>query len=183
MSTFWKLLRGSFFWTRPFPDAWVIAIATLGFGRHVKAPGTWGSLVGLLFYTVFFAKSPWLFCAILAAVSLYVAAAFCDEAEKRMRQTDPGAVILDEVVVMPLVFLGLSAMPQGILPYWAVLLMGFAFFRLFDIVKPFGIGRLQRLPGGIGVVADDVAAALASCVLLHVVVMALAWWQSAHAAV
>ena len=183
MNAFWKLVRGSFFWTRILPDSWVIGIATLWFGRSVKAPGTWGSLAGLLFYTVFFARSHWLFCAILGAVSLYVAAALCDEAEKRLHQTDPGAVILDEVVAMPLVYLGLSALPQGILPYWAVLLMGFALFRLFDIVKPFGIARLQRLPGGIGVVADDVAAGLASCVVLHLGIMALVWWQGAHAAV
>jgi phosphatidylglycerophosphatase A len=49
-----------------------------------------------------------------------------------------------------------------------VLLAGFALFRLFDIAKPFGIRRLQALPAGWGVVADDVAAALASCATLHI---------------
>jgi phosphatidylglycerophosphatase A len=44
---------------------------------------------------------------------------------------------------------------------------GFALFRLFDIAKPFGISRLQRLPGGWGVVIDDLAAALVACAVLH----------------
>jgi phosphatidylglycerophosphatase A len=76
-------------------------------------------------------------------------------------------VVLDEFIVIPLCFLGWQSL-DGHLPYWAILLAGFALFRFFDIVKPLGIGRLQRLPGGWGVVADDVGAALAACATLHV---------------
>jgi phosphatidylglycerophosphatase A len=50
---------------------------------------------------------------------------------------------------------------------WAALGAGFALFRFFDIVKPLGIKRLQHLPGGWGVVVDDVVAALAACATLH----------------
>jgi phosphatidylglycerophosphatase A len=50
---------------------------------------------------------------------------------------------------------------------WPVVLAGFVLFRIYDIKKPFGISRLQNLPGGIGCVADDLAAALAACVSLH----------------
>ena len=50
---------------------------------------------------------------------------------------------------------------------WPVLIAGFVLFRLFDIFKPFGISKLQNLPGGLGCVADDLAAALASCIVLH----------------
>lgn len=182
MSSFFKWLRASFFWARMLPSSWVVGVATLGFGRHVKAPGTWGSVAGLLFYTVFFARSTPVFCAVLAVLAIYVAAAFCDEAEVRMGQTDPGAIILDEVVAMPLVFLGLQVWAERApVPYWAMLLIGFLFFRLFDIVKPFGIKRLQKWPGGIGVVGDDVVAALASCVALHITLMALFYWQNSAA--
>ncbi|MCX6943233.1 MAG: phosphatidylglycerophosphatase A, partial [Opitutales bacterium] len=73
---------------------------------------------------------------------------------------------LDEVVAMPLCFLGWPAL-AGSLPVWAVLLAGFALFRFYDILKPLGIRRLQDLPGGWGVVVDDLAAALASCATLH----------------
>jgi len=75
-------------------------------------------------------------------------------------------VILDEFVVMPLCFLGWRSL-VGPLPPWAVFLTGFALFRFFDILKPLGIRRLQDLPGGWGVVVDDVAAALASCAVMH----------------
>lgn len=178
MSTLFKILRASFAWTKLLPAAWVVGVATLGFGRHVKAPGTWGSLVGLLFYTVFFAHSSVSFCIILAVAAIYVAAAFCDEAELRMGEIDPGSVILDEVAAMPLVFLGLSLWQADMpLPFWGVMLLGFAFFRLFDILKPFGIARLQKWPGGVGIMADDVAAALAACVSLHVILIAVFYWH------
>jgi phosphatidylglycerophosphatase A len=76
-------------------------------------------------------------------------------------------VILDEFVVMPLCFLDWRMLVDP-LPQWAVFLTGFALFRFFDILKPFGIRRLQDLPGGWGVVMDDVAAALASCAVMHI---------------
>ena len=75
-------------------------------------------------------------------------------------------MILDEFVVVPLCFLGWPAL-AAVVPAWVVFVLGFALFRLFDITKPFGIYSLQDLPGGWGVVVDDVAAALAACVVLH----------------
>ena len=72
---------------------------------------------------------------------------------------------------MPLCFIGWQWLPAEWVERWpwAIFLGGFALFRLFDIAKPFGIARLQSLPGGWGVVADDFAAALASCASLHLV--------------
>jgi phosphatidylglycerophosphatase A len=69
-------------------------------------------------------------------------------------------------VAIPLCFLGWPAL-VAVVPVWVALLAGFALFRLFDIAKPLGIARLQRLPGGWGVVVDDLAAALAACATLH----------------
>ncbi len=183
MSAFLKILRGSFFWTRVFPSGFVNAVASLGFGGKVKAPGTWGSAAGLLFYTVFFQNSTVLFCAVLGAVSIYLACAFCDESEKRLGAHDPGRIILDEFVAMPLVFLGVQAwVGRGILPVWGILLLGFALFRLFDVFKPFGIRGIQKLPGGVGVVMDDVAAALWACVTLHMALFAVSYFSNAPAA-
>jgi phosphatidylglycerophosphatase A len=85
----------------------------------------------------------------------------------RLRARDPGKIVLDEVVAIPLCFLGWRTL-LGAAPAWVLLLAGFLLFRLFDIVKPFGISGLQRLPAGWGVVADDFAAALAACATLHV---------------
>jgi phosphatidylglycerophosphatase A len=165
-------------WPRFLPSNLVLAVATLGpLGRRTRAPGTWGSAAGLLYFTVFFWSFggwPWsgFWTALFSLPGLYFAVAFCGEAEFRLGRHDPGEVILDEFTVMPLCFLGWPAVAR-VWPPWAVFIGGFLLFRLFDIAKPFGIRKLQDLPAGWGIVIDDVAAALAACVLLHV--SALAW--------
>jgi phosphatidylglycerophosphatase A len=154
-------------WPRFLPTETVLACATLGpIGRRLKAPGTWGSVAGLLYFTVVFYPLGWFATLLLAGIGAYVAVAICGEAEFRLGRRDPGEVILDEFVAMPLCFLGWPALVDPA-PPWAVFIVGFALFRLFDIIKPFGIGRLQALPGGWGVVADDLAAALATCGVMH----------------
>lgn len=155
-------------WTRGLPTKLVVGCATLGpLGRRLPAPGTWGSLAGLLYFVVFFQYGPLGALLVASAIGAYLAVAFCGEAEGRLRAQDPGEIVLDEFVAMPLCFVGWEDVAR-VWPSWAVLWAGFALFRLYDIVKPFGIRRLQALPGGWGVVADDIAAALAACATLHV---------------
>jgi len=168
-------------WPRFLSTQTVLAVATLGpVGRRLPAPGTWGSAAGLLYFTVFFDRSPLEGVAgnlILSAFGAYIAVAFCGEAEFRMGRKDPGEVILDEFVAMPLCFLGWPHM-LGPLPAWAVFLAGFAIFRVFDIFKPLGISKLQDLPAGWGIVIDDTAAALATCATLHL--LHLLWSVFGH---
>lgn len=160
------------FWTRFLPTSLVINLATLGpVGRMKKAPGTWGSLVGLIYYAVFFYSAPTITFIFLATLSIYISVAICDAAEKRLQMRDPGMIILDEVVAVPLVFIGIGG-NTGLIAQnggWPVMLAGFALFRLFDVFKPLGIVRLQNLEGGLGCVADDIASALAACLCLQIV--------------
>lgn len=146
--------------------AWVW-IACLGpVGRRLPAPGTWGSLVGLALAA---AVVPVLSSAWLGSTVLLVALPavwICGAAERGLGRSDPGEVILDEVVAMPLCFLGWARLETLAMP-WMIFAAGFALFRLFDITKPLGIARLQRLPGGWGVLADDLAAALVAGACLH----------------
>ncbi len=167
-------------WPRFLPASFVLGCATLGpIGRRLPAPGTWGSAAGLIYVTVMFFPLSfgwrWAGYLLLCAAGLYLAVAMCGEAEFRIGRKDPGEVILDEFAVMPLCFLGWPAL-LGPAPVWVIMLAGFAFFRLFDIAKPLGISRLQDLPGGWGIVIDDVAAALAACVTLHLAVWAWRTW-------
>lgn len=156
-------------WPRIFSSRVVCLLATLGpLGTRLPAPGTWGSLAGLLYFAVFFRTARWEVVFAWTVLASYLAVGICGEAAKRMGREDPGEVNLDEFVVMPLVFLGWRSGAGAVWPEWAVLLAGFGLFRLFDVVKPFGIARLQRWPGGWGVVADDFAAALAAGGVLHV---------------
>jgi len=161
-------------WPRFLPTSMVLAFATVGpFGRMRKAPGTWGSVAGLLYFTVFFHGLGVVGTLIFSALGIYFAVAMCGEAEFRLAQRDPGGVVLDEFVAMPLCFLGwpsLAALLPSWSAPWSLFIGGFALFRFFDVLKPLGIARLQDLPDGWGVVADDVAAALAACITLHVIV-------------
>jgi phosphatidylglycerophosphatase A len=154
-------------WPRFLPGGLVIACATLGpVGRRLPAPGTWGSLAGLLYFVVFFQHAGIGAILIASVIGGYLAVGLCGEAEVRLRRRDPGEIVLDEVLAIPLCFLGWRTL-LGLAPAWLLLLAGFALFRLYDIVKPFGIARLQSLPAGWGVVADDFAAALLACATLH----------------
>ena len=160
-------------WARWLPAKFVVATATLGpLGTRLPAPGTWGSLAGVLYTLVFFGRIGWVPTLLITVALSYVAVGLTGEASRRLGKNDPGEVNLDEFIVMPLVFLGWQSGTLASWPPWAVLGAGFGFFRLFDILKPFGIARLQRWPGGWGIVADDFVAALAACGTLH-----LAGWR------
>lgn len=155
-------------WPRIFSTRFVCAVATLGpLGRRLPAPGTWGSLAGLLYFALVFRHSRWEVIFAWTVLLGYVAVAFCGDAARRLGKTDPGEVNLDEFIVMPLVFLGWRTGYAAALPEWVALAAGFALFRFYDILKPLGIARLQSWPGGWGIVVDDFAAALAACGTLH----------------
>ncbi len=159
-------------WLRLAPSRYIIAMATLGpVGRVRKGPGTAGTVVGLLWFTLIFWNANPIVYLIVGGLSVLFAVAVCGEAEVRMGKMDPPEVVLDEFVSVPFCFLGLQPFlnaPEG--KAWAVVLAGFVLFRIFDIAKPFGIKRLQNYHGGWGVVADDLAAAFATCLCLHVLV-------------
>ena len=89
-------------------------------------------------------------------------------AERSLGGKDPGAIVIDEVAGMALSVLTLPLTP-------AVLSAGFGLFRVFDVVKPYPANALQRLPGGVGVMIDDVVAGLYALLLL-LAVRALVGW-------
>lgn len=151
------------------PSRWILNIATLGkVGFLGKMPGTNGSFVGLIYYTLFFHTLSPLAYLFWAGLTTYIACIICTQAEFLLGKKDPSCVILDEMVAIPFCFLGLQFQMQ-IYPVWVFMLLGFLLFRFFDIVKPLGIKKLQQLNGGLGIVIDDIAAALASCCCLHII--------------
>lgn len=164
-------------WPRVLSTKLVVGLATLGpLGTRLPAPGTWGSLAGVFYTLVFFGRIGWVPTLLVTIALSYVAVGVTGEAAQRMNRKDPGEVNLDEFIVMPLAYLGWQSGALAAWPTWLVLGAGFGLFRLFDILKPFGIARLQRWPGGWGIVADDFVAALAACGTLHLVAWLATWW-------
>jgi phosphatidylglycerophosphatase A len=157
-----------------------------GVGRIPLAPGTFGSVLGMLWFGLLLMTGKlWLFAAgTLAGIAVSVW--LCGAAEQRLRQTDPGSVVLDEIVAVPVCFLGWAIMVvchDGTLPAWTYfvapqtwpLTLGvFIACRVFDIAKPWPVRQSQSLPGGWGITVDDVLAA----VYVNVVVLLVAAGKS-----
>ncbi|MCK6481532.1 MAG: phosphatidylglycerophosphatase A [Planctomycetes bacterium] len=125
---------------------WVLSVGGLGFLPLV--PGTFGTVAGVLVALVTFGQGP--LHALLGACVLTVllGPAACRAAGRK----DPSSVVMDEVAGV-LLALAFTPDPTPLQAAW-----GFLFFRAFDILKPFPGRRLERLPGGWGILLDDLAA-------------------------
>jgi len=131
-----------------------LAVATaLGVGYVPFAPGTFGSLAGLAVYAaVRFTGSP--VAEIAAIVVVYLAGVWAaTAAETHFGHIDPGPVVIDEVLGM---LVTLALVPVSM----TGALVGFVLFRIFDVIKPPPCNALEKLPGGWGVMTDDLMAAL-----------------------
>ena len=141
-----------------------MAIATGMYSGYLpKAPGTWGSLVGLFLFFMLHTLSLPVYLAVVAGLFL-VGSFAAGEAEKIMDHKDPGLVVIDEIVGMLITMIAVPATPLA-------MALGFILFRIFDIAKPFPIGFIdQRFHGGLGIMLDDVMAGIYSLVVLQVLV-------------
>ena len=144
-----------------------VKLATLfGIGNVKYCPGTVGSFFGTILYAVTIRKVTILPRSLAMLFILILSLIICDVAEKIIKKHDPQEVILDEFVAMPFVFFGIEEYFSQKLSVAFIIIIGFIIFRIFDILKPFGINLLQKLPGGIGIVADDIVAAIYSNITL-----------------
>jgi phosphatidylglycerophosphatase A len=134
----------------------------LGLGLVTCSPGTVATLVEGMPLAWALSRLPgagWQ--ALTIAVLFGIGVPLATAAGRAMGgQKDNQAIVWDEIVTMPLVFL---AVPMA---NWKVALAGFLFHRLFDITKPPPCAQLERLPDGLGVMADDLMAAVYACAAL-----------------
>ena len=147
-------------------------LATLGpIGKKCPAPGTFGSFAGVLAVLLlsWSTQLPLLTIGLLFIPLILVGIPICTVAEKSIGRSDPCEVIWDEFASIPLVYIGLPASISLVNPremlVWLV--VGFIYFRIFDIIKPLGIKRIQHIGKGLGVMIDDVLAAVYAAGLLH----------------
>lgn len=161
----------------PQPARWTPAVwaATgLGFGLSPVAPGTVGALWGLPLAWGLGQTPLWVQLAVIVVICL-LGIPLCTRAARDLGgKKDPGAIVWDEIVSMPITFL-LVPMTSP-----AVVIVGFLLNRVFDISKPPPARQLERLPDGLGIMADDLAAGVYSCGVLHLL-LALGWIPGAGA--
>ncbi len=139
----------------------------LGSGLSPVAPGTAGSLLGLALawglvsHVAILASPVGLLMSGLAVGLLGVAVT--GPVSRALESEDPGCIVIDEVAGQLVACAGVLFVTGA--PWWAWA-AAFVLFRFFDVVKPLGIARLQALPGGWGVVADDLGGGAAAALLL-----------------
>lgn len=138
-----------------------IILSWFGSGYSPKAPGTAGSVAALPFAWVI--ASAWGATGLIVAGVIAFAIGWAAVAATPEAKADPGWVVIDEVAGQ---WLTLAVVPPGIILYG----IGFMLFRGFDIFKPWPIRTLERrIPGALGVMVDDVAAAVYAGLILYFV--------------
>lgn len=146
MPKFLTRLISTFFYTGYFP----------------LIPGTAGSLAGLLVY--FLVKNnPSVYIFTLAAL-LVLGFLASSRSEELIGRKDPSCVVIDEVCGM---LLGLLFVPYDV----KLVIIAFFMFRLMDTLKPYPVGRLERLKGGLGIMMDDIAAGLYTNIILQAIII------------
>jgi len=133
-------------------------------GYLPKAPGTWGSLVGVLLVFLLHALSLQIYLSVVAG--LFIVGSFvAGEAEKILDNRDPGVVVIDEIVGMLITMIAVPVTPL-------TMALGFILFRVFDIAKPFPVNFFdQHFHGGLGIMLDDVVAGIYSLIIMQLILL------------
>jgi phosphatidylglycerophosphatase A len=143
--------------------SWLIA-TFFGVGYLPPGPGTWAAAATVLLWWLAARAMPaaWQLpvAIVVAVVVTLLGIAPSTVVARESGQKDPGFVVIDEVAGQ---MIALAGCPLN----WKYLLAGFILFRSFDIVKPFPLRRLEKLPAGTGIMMDDVGAGLYALVLLQ----------------
>jgi phosphatidylglycerophosphatase A len=135
-----------------------------GSGYFPIAPGTAASGLTAAAYFFLAGKLAWPWQALLIVVIFFVGTAAAGRTARDLNRKDPGLIVIDETCGQ-LITLFL------IVPALKAVAMGFILFRIFDIIKPYPIKKLEGFPGGWGIMADDVGAGIASALALRALLL------------
>ena len=169
---------------KSFIDYLSLFITTCLVGYLPLAPGTWGSIVGVLIYLGYGSQikiiesafvtnrdDSILFSAISYFVTGFLLLLICligiwasKKVEKLLNDKDPQIIVVDEVMGQLITF---AFVPFGV--SWRIILAGFILFRLFDMWKPYPIRNVENLSNGIGVCADDIVAGVYAGICLSLI--------------
>ena len=142
----------------------VLLATWFGCGYFPWGPGTVGSAAAILLAALARAYLGWSRPMLLAAILVLLAPSIwaATRTSRLLNIKDPGMVVVDEVLGQWVTLLGAAARS------WKIYLAGFVLFRLFDILKPWPIREFERLPEGMGIISDDLAAGLYGAAMLYV---------------
>jgi phosphatidylglycerophosphatase A len=148
----------------------LLIASCFGIGRFPIAPGTIGSLAGLLLFWALWVAGGWI--ATLAGLASVTLLGFwsAGAGEEQCGEKDPGLVVIDEIAGQMLTLLFFA-------PTWHILVWGFLLFRLLDILKPFPARRLENLAGGAGIMADDLMVAVYGNLIMHAIAWVAPGWM------
>ncbi len=149
-----------------FPLLPKLIATSFGFGYLPVAPGTWGAIFAVIIWLplyIFAAPAAIFWITLAAAVLFAVLGTWASSVSERYWGKDPVIACVDETVGQLIAMLPLCCVPGQ---YWWEILLSLALFRFFDIFKPLGIRKLEVLPRGYGMMADDILAAIYSCIIL-----------------
>ena len=149
-----------------------------GLGRLPVAPGTWGSLPAAIVFGLVcqMQVSAVILSIVMAALILagsVICVKFAPAAIAATGKNDPGEVVADELAGQAVTFLAAPLLSPEILSIrqiWIITAGGFLLFRLFDIAKPWPIRKLEKLPEGWGVLADDLLAGVYAAIVLQIII-------------
>ncbi len=134
-----------------------------------NAPGTWGSFFAL--FPIYFigVYAPW-YGIILFIIACSWLTVWVSEECERVWGKDPSPLVMDEFAGqgMAFIFIPMLSAPLNI---FLLLALGFIFFRFFDIKKPLGVNELQTLPGGWGILVDDLLAGFYAFICLIILIV------------
>ncbi len=148
---------------------------------YLPIPGTITSLAVLVIYLGLIRLKqyplitdyiPWMFFLIYSVVvlmALYIGFLTCGPAQKILGKKDDSRIVIDEAAGMLIALWAINP-PLGSHPYIHIVI-AFVLFRFFDILKPYPLKKLESLPGGIGVMADDIAAGIYANILTRIVLL------------
>lgn len=147
-------------------SAWPKRLATcFGIGWTPLAPGTAASLAALPF-GVLLVLLGWQALALFAVAATFIGIGACGAYAKRIGVKDPSECVIDEVAGQWIALLPIAAVAPDVLA-WRPYVAGFLLFRAFDMGKPWPIRAFERLPGGFGIMMDDVVAGVFAGLVLY----------------
>lgn len=136
-------------------------IATFfGLGYFPLAPGTLTSLAAVFLYKLYLKKLDWPLYLALIVLLFVIGIAASTAYSMSLNKKDPRKIVIDEATGQLLCLFRMN-------DAWPLLALSFVLFRFFDIVKPFPIKQVERLPGGLGIMTDDIVAAFYAGILVN----------------